>query len=150
MQLANGAGGGAGTSVASGSAAGKGGGGGMGATGVSPDSLRDMLAQSALHHQKYKQIREDYNRLLNKWVPPHGSEKQGAPAPDGGYLRRCGVVMRWRGTGSGPLSARAQKCGNRTQVFASFVTEKNYLRKFVEDLRIPPGPSRHAQRSATI
>ncbi|GIL97836.1 hypothetical protein Vretimale_3381 [Volvox reticuliferus] len=66
MQLANGAGGGAGTSVASGSAAGKGGGGGMGATGVSPDSLRDMLAQSALHHQKYKQIREDYNRLLNK------------------------------------------------------------------------------------
>ncbi|GLC54860.1 hypothetical protein PLESTB_000913700 [Pleodorina starrii] len=50
---------------------GGGGGGGLGhlgggAPGVSPDSLRDMLAQSALHHQKYRQIREDYNRLLNK------------------------------------------------------------------------------------
>ncbi|GLI58988.1 hypothetical protein VaNZ11_000809 [Volvox africanus] len=68
MQLGNGAVGGAGASGAGGSAAGRGGGlgGGMGAPGVSPDSLRDMLAQSALHHQKYKQIREDYNRLLNK------------------------------------------------------------------------------------
>ncbi|GIL47648.1 hypothetical protein Vafri_4415 [Volvox africanus] len=68
MQLGNGAVGGAGASVAGASAAGRGGGlgCGMGAPGVSPDSLRDMLAQSALHHQKYKQIREDYNRLLNK------------------------------------------------------------------------------------
>ncbi len=30
--------------------------------------MRDLMAQSALHQQKYKQIREDYNRLLYKWV----------------------------------------------------------------------------------
>lgn len=63
LQLAGGpAGGGAG--------AGRGGAGPAGGNGVSADSLRDLLAQSALHQQKYKQIREDYNRLLNKWVRP--------------------------------------------------------------------------------
>lgn len=49
-----------------GSTLGRGGCGGGGSRYVNPDSLRDMLAQSALHHQKYRQIREDYNRLLNK------------------------------------------------------------------------------------
>ncbi|KAG2445968.1 hypothetical protein HXX76_000571 [Chlamydomonas incerta] len=58
LQLAGGpAGGGAGPGAGLGAAGGK---------GVSADSLRDLLAQSALHQQKYKQIREDYNRLLNK------------------------------------------------------------------------------------
>ncbi|EFJ50720.1 hypothetical protein VOLCADRAFT_116749 [Volvox carteri f. nagariensis] len=66
MQLANGVPGG-GPGAALGGTGGRGGGlAGLGAQGVNPDSLRDMLAQSALHHQKYKQIREDYNRLLKK------------------------------------------------------------------------------------
>ncbi|GFR44887.1 hypothetical protein Agub_g6231, partial [Astrephomene gubernaculifera] len=82
MQLASGntAGGGGGAAVNSGGGTGgggrgssssmgpgaAGGGGGGGRGGVSADSLRDLVAQSALHHQKYKQIREDYNRLLYK------------------------------------------------------------------------------------
>ncbi len=43
--------------------------GGMPAAGGAPgtqEAVREVLAQSAMHFQKYKGIREDYNRLLNK------------------------------------------------------------------------------------
>ncbi len=41
-----------------------------GVAGVSERGLQELLAQSALHHSKYKQLREDYNRLLNKCAWP--------------------------------------------------------------------------------
>jgi len=37
--------------------------------------IRDVLAQSAMHFTKYKQIREDYNRLLNKRAGTISSSK---------------------------------------------------------------------------
>lgn len=52
----------AGVGSGRGGAGGRGGGG----AGVSPEALKDVMVQSALHLQKYKQIRDDYNRLLNK------------------------------------------------------------------------------------
>lgn len=53
-------------------------GGGRGV--VSQEALKDVLAQSALHHQKYKQIREDYNRLLNKRVATVQSSSKASAA----------------------------------------------------------------------
>lgn len=60
---------------AAGIAVGLGGGGGGGGDGAvagraavkaQQEGIREVLAQSALHLSKYKQIREDYNRLLYK------------------------------------------------------------------------------------
>ncbi|KAG2501488.1 hypothetical protein HYH03_001265 [Edaphochlamys debaryana] len=77
MQLAQGPG----AAGAGGAGAGGGGGGGGGKAGlvgvrgkgsagpkagVSAESVRELLAQSALHHLKYKQIREDYIKSLYK------------------------------------------------------------------------------------
>lgn len=44
--------------------------GGRAAANVSPEALREVLIQSALHLHKYKQIREDYNRLLGRCGGP--------------------------------------------------------------------------------
>ncbi|PNH07868.1 hypothetical protein TSOC_005643 [Tetrabaena socialis] len=96
MQLTEGEGGGQGG----------GGGGGGGGKGISPDSLRDLLAQSSLHHQQYRQIREDYNRLLHKWV------RVTRAGVDGDVGRRVGTLQAGPGLGpasrSGPTAVAAQ------------------------------------------
>jgi hypothetical protein len=46
--------------------------------------IREILTQSQVHFQKYRQIREDYNRLLYKWVRRGGQVGESRGAEGGG------------------------------------------------------------------
>ncbi|KXZ56008.1 hypothetical protein GPECTOR_2g1560 [Gonium pectorale] len=138
-------GGGGGTAGAGSSAPGRGGGtpmsgGSAGGGAVSVERLRDVVVQSAHHHQKYKQIREDYNRLLTKRAVALQGSSRAASAGAAELLeemrKRLAAEMQEREAEAALYSARLYES---EKAMSDWYVEKRLLEEHIARLSAEVG-----------